>query len=651
MGHCSASDAYTRRFDDAIQDIPRKYKCVDDTLLYDMGIEEAFWHAYDFLRTCAEAGITLKPEKFQFCRREVEFLGFHLGWDAYKPTSDRLAAIDSFHMPVKPTISDIRSWYGFVNQLAPFLATAPVMSPFRELLKKPSGKHVYWDEQLQAKLRQAQNTICQLAKDGLVYYDRSRPTTAITDWSKEGVGFVVLQQYCNCSTVDTPFCCKGGWRLALCGSRHLTPAESGYSAVEGEALAVVWCLQKARLFLLRGCLNLCLVTDHRPLVKLLGNRALTDVTNPRLFRLKEKTLQFRFTIKYLPGKKNSAADFLSRYPALRAAPDSLDIELDEDLTASVATVTMAPIQDGCTMDEETVRRAAADDPVYQMLVAKVTSGDWRESRSLEVPCLRPFYGIRERLAMNEGLLTYTYDQGNVRLVVLESLRNQVASNLHASHQGLDSMMRRARQSVYWPGMEGDLLHHRASCESCDIHSPSLPRETMELTPPPDYPFQHTVVDMFQWEGHTYMAYADRLTGCLEVAHFPNGASSYKIQTQLRKYFSRYGAPEHMSMDVGTNLTSAEMDTFYRNWGVSVRLSSAQYPQSNGRAEVAVKTAKRIIRDNTSPGGSLDNDKATLAILQYLNTPLRCINKSPAQLATGRQLRDGVPMAGQHLRLD
>ncbi|KAK8372279.1 hypothetical protein O3P69_017362 [Scylla paramamosain] len=154
-----------------------------------------------------------------------------------------------------------------------------------------------------------------------------------------------------------------------------------------------------------------------------------------------------------------------------------------------------------------------------------------------------------------------------------------------------------------------------------------------------------------WEGHTYMAYADRLTGWLEVAHFPNGASSYKIQTQLRKYFSRYGAPEHMSMDGGTNLTSAEMDTFYRNWGVSVRLSSAQYPQSNGRAEVAVKTAKRIIRDNTSPGGSLDNDKATLAILQYLNTPLRCINKSPAQLATGRQLRDGVPMAGQHLRLD
>lgn len=51
-----------------------------------------------------------------------------------------------------------------------------------------------------------------------------------------------------------------------------------------------------------------------------------------------------------------------------------------------------------------MRRAAADDPVYHMLVAKVTSGDWQETRSLEISCLRPFYGTRERLAVNEGLL-------------------------------------------------------------------------------------------------------------------------------------------------------------------------------------------------------------------------------------------------------
>ncbi|MPC59953.1 Polyprotein P3 [Portunus trituberculatus] len=136
MGHCSAGDEYTKRVDDAIQGIARKYKCVDDTL-YDSNVEEAFWHTYEFLTTCAAKGIILKPEKFQFGRREVDFVGFCLGWDEYKPTDERLAAIRNFKMLDKPSISDIRSWYGFVNQLTPFFATTPIINDFRELLKKP----------------------------------------------------------------------------------------------------------------------------------------------------------------------------------------------------------------------------------------------------------------------------------------------------------------------------------------------------------------------------------------------------------------------------------------------------------------------------------------------------------------------------------
>ena len=58
-------------------------------------------------------------------------------------------------------------------------------------------------------------------------------------------------------------------------------------------MAIVWCLKKARLFLL-GCLNLTITTNHRPLVKLLSDRALTEMVNRRLFRLKEQTIKFAF---------------------------------------------------------------------------------------------------------------------------------------------------------------------------------------------------------------------------------------------------------------------------------------------------------------------------------------------------------------------
>lgn len=298
-------------------------------------------------------------------------VGFRVDRETYQPTTDRLSAIKEFTMPDQPAIKDIRSWYGLVNQLAPFLAAAPLMEPFGELLKKPTGKKVYWDDQLQLRFHQAQETICKLASNGFVYYDKSGTTAAVTDWSRDGIGFMVLQ-HCSCTSPETPFCCRGGWKLALCGSRHLTAAEASYAAVEGEALAVVWCLRKARLFLL-GCPNLFIVTDHRPLVGLFKDRALGDITNPHLFRLKEKTLQFRFTIKYLPGKKNSAADLLSRFPSIKARPEEEDCKQEEELRVVVCAATLAALSpDGCIiLDEGEVREAARDDPVYQSLLAKV----------------------------------------------------------------------------------------------------------------------------------------------------------------------------------------------------------------------------------------------------------------------------------------
>ncbi|KAK3882768.1 hypothetical protein Pcinc_012877 [Petrolisthes cinctipes] len=492
------------------------------------------------------------------------------------------------------------------------------MKPFRDLLKKPQGKRVYWDEQLQTMFRQAKEVICRLAKDGLAFYDRSSPTNAMTDFSKEGIGFVFLQQYSMREPAGAPFCCRSGWLLALCGSQHLSTAEAGYASVEGEALA--WCLRKACLFLL-GCPNLVLVTDHCPLVKLLGHRALKDIVNPRLFTLKEKTLQYRFTIRYLPSKSNCAADFLSRYPTLRAALDTVNEDLATDMeVATVAATTAAFADNGCiTLDEVSVKNATIDDPVYQLLVAKVLAGDWCPKRSWEVACLWQFYGVRNRLAVSEGLVTYTYEQGSVRLVVPEPLCQQVAVHFHSGHQGLDSMLRRARQSVYWPGMEGDLQHLRETCSACNAHAQSQASEPLIITPPPEYPFQCTVTDLFQLDSNNYLVYTDRLTGWMEVCHLPTSATSNKLKTHLRSFFSRWGAPEELATDGGTNLVSDEMVEFFKRWGVRIQL--------------------------------LDTDSFAVARLQYLNKPLRGVNKSPAQLATGRQLRDGVPTAQSNCRVD
>ena len=70
QGFKGSGDGFNRRYDDIIIDQERKAKVVDDTVLWDADITEAFYHTFDFLLLCANNGVTLKPEKFKFCRKD-----------------------------------------------------------------------------------------------------------------------------------------------------------------------------------------------------------------------------------------------------------------------------------------------------------------------------------------------------------------------------------------------------------------------------------------------------------------------------------------------------------------------------------------------------------------------------------------------------
>ena len=99
----------------------------------------------------------------------------------------------------------------------------------------------------------------------------------------------------------------------MVGSRFTSSAESRYAPIKGEVLAVVDALEKTPHFVL-GCPSLTIAIDHRPLLKVFGDRSLEAIPNPRLRNLKEKTLKYRFRIAHVPGMRHAAADALSRHP-------------------------------------------------------------------------------------------------------------------------------------------------------------------------------------------------------------------------------------------------------------------------------------------------------------------------------------------------
>ena len=224
QGYKASGDTYTERFDRIVSGVQRKVKCVDDTLLWAPTVEEMFWQTHDYLELCSRNGIVFNPKKFVFCREEVEYAGFNIGMDRVKPNEKMLNSIREF--PVPKTISDIRAWFGLINQVSPFFMARPAMQPFRELLKAPAvGKKVYWDENLTKLFEESKVTIEENIVAGLQTFSRERTTALCTDWSKEGMGYLLMQKKCTCTEVKLS-CCPGGWGLVLAGSRFCTGAES-----------------------------------------------------------------------------------------------------------------------------------------------------------------------------------------------------------------------------------------------------------------------------------------------------------------------------------------------------------------------------------------------------------------------------------------
>ena len=83
--------------------------------------------------------------------------------------------------------------------------------------------------------------------------------------------------------------------------------------------------------------------------------------------------------------------------------------------------------------------------------------------------------------------------------------------------------------------------------------------------------------------------------------------------------------------------------FLKDWGVEQRLSSSYFPHSNQRAELGVKSAKRMLRENVSPSGHLNTDKFLRALLTHRNTPHRDTELSLAQVIFGHPIQDFIPV--------
>jgi len=90
-------------------------------------------------------------------------------------------------------------------------------------------------------------------------------------------------------------------------------------------------------------------------------------------------------------------------------------------------------------------------------------------------------------------------------------------------------------------------------------------------------------------------------------------------------------------DNGSQFASSAFTAFVSEWQFEHCTSSPRYPQSNGRAENAVKTCKNLMKK-----AKTDGQDPLLALLDWRNTPTEGIGTSPAQRLMGRRTRTLLP---------
>ena len=212
------------------------------------------------------------------------------------------------------------------------------------------------------------------------------------------------------------------------------------------------------------------------------------------------------------------------------------------------------------------------------------------------------------------------------------------------------MGNRAREAVCWPGIGKAITRIREDCDVCRKIAPSqtaMPPTQLEV---PEYPFQYVATDYFQEGSSHYFIFVCRYSNWLTVFQAKKGDSKELIR-QLRTYMATFGVMDEISSDGATVYTSDEVKKFLQRFGVRHRLSSAYNPHSNQRAEGGVKAAKRLIKENTGPGGDLDTDRFLAALLMHRNTPSTGTKMSPSEVVFGRQLKDLLPIIPGKLRVN
>uniref|UniRef100_A0A669EUY2 Gypsy retrotransposon integrase-like protein 1 n=1 Tax=Oreochromis niloticus TaxID=8128 RepID=A0A669EUY2_ORENI len=595
FGLNAASEVFQR----AMEQIFAGYPCaiiVDDILIGGRTVKEHDDNLRKVLDRAREVNLRLNPLKCKFRLNQVSYVGHIFTSEGLKADPSKTAAIKE--MPVPADVQALQRFLGMVNYLGKFIPNFSHLSaPLRQLTHKDS--EWMWDTQHQTAFDALKEHMSN--PPVLSYYDVSKPVTLTCDASQYGLGAACLQE---------------GQPVAY-ASRTLTDTETRYAQIEKELLAVVFACTKFHDYIYGK--PVVVETDHQPLVTILKKPI--HAAPARLQRMLLRLQKYNITLTYKCGKQMYLADTLSRAPSRSTFQQSEEEDNFDVMTVSCISSSRLEELKGHTAEDETL----------QALSSFIKHG-WPQRLHNLPTAVHPYFPFRDELTVDDGIILKGF-----KAVIPKSLQGDYITIMHRGHPGVEATKRRARGIVFWPFMSRDIEQTVTSCSVCNSTKPHQQKEPLHLHDVPDLPWSTVATDIFEWHCQHYLVVVDSYSGWFEIDLLKDLTSATVIK-KLKRHFSVHGAPHTLISDNGRQFTSQRFKDFASQWDFRHVTSSPEYPQSNGLAERAVRSAKQLMEKSHRDGTDV-----FLNLLNLRNVPRDVNLGSPAERLLSRQTRTTLPI--------
>ena len=274
---------------------------IDDLIVFSSSADLHRKHLLSLFEVLSIENLYLNPDKCHLFARYVRFLGCVVGQNSIYMDGEKIKAILEMPEP-RQTQSEVRAFLGAVSFYRRWLSDFSEMSaPLVEMLKgKEKSISGRWGTRQSEAVLALKRAITRYPV--LRQFDQTKQIFVVTDASDYAIGGCLYQHH------DGKPC------AVQYISRQMTPAEKNYDVREKECLAIKYCLEKLRHYLLCTTFTIKCLSDHRSLTFLKNGREMGG----RIARWALSLGEYQYEIEYIKGTDNALADVLSRMVAAEA---------------------------------------------------------------------------------------------------------------------------------------------------------------------------------------------------------------------------------------------------------------------------------------------------------------------------------------------